>query len=125
MRFISFFIIAIITTSCYEQQRNCIDFKTGVFKSEAFIGNQLVQSTFIRKDSIEIDIFEGVADTSSVRWINDCEYIVKKLNPKTREEQRAVHIKILTTDKNSYVFEYNLVGSSQKERSTAIRVENE
>jgi len=125
MRFFPFIVIAILATSCYEQQRNCTDFKTGVFKSEAFVGSQLVQSTFIRKDSIEIDIFEGVADTASVRWINDCEYIVKKLNPKNREEQRAVHIKIITTDKNSYVFEYNLVGSSKKERSTAVRIEEE
>ena len=46
---------------------------------------------------MEIDYFQGKVDTSSVRWINDCEYIVKKRNPpiqgggKIGEHEDSVH----------------------------------
>lgn len=122
MRFLSILSV-ILFASCFQQERNCQDFRTGTFKSQAIVGDKVLETTFIRTDNIEIDIFEGVADTSSVRWLNDCEYIVTKLNPKTKADQKAVHIKILTTQENSYIFEYNLVGGSQKERSTAVRIE--
>lgn len=72
---------------------------------------------------MEIDYFNGVADTSSVRWINDCEYIVKKLNPKTRLEEQSIHMKILTTTENSYTFEYSIVGKSQTSKGLATKLE--
>lgn len=77
----------------------------------------------MRNDSIEIDFFRGRADTSSIRWINNCEYILKKINPRGMDEERAVHIKILTTEGNTYTFEYGIVGQTQKERGTAVRVD--
>lgn len=81
-------------------------------------------STFVRSDSLEIDQFQGKTDTSSVRWINDCEYIIKNLNPKNRAERQPIHIKILTTGKDSYTFEYGLVGESRKQKGEVKRVEN-
>lgn len=108
-------------SSCYNVERNCIDFKTGTFEFEAVIGTEVLTTTFIRNDSIEIDYFRGKADTSSIRWINDCEYIVKKLNPKNRAEEKAIHMKILTTKTNEYLFEYNVVGDSKKQKGVAKR----
>ncbi|HBR53773.1 MAG TPA: DNA topoisomerase IV, partial [Flavobacteriaceae bacterium] len=55
-------------------------------------------------------------------WINDCEYIVKKKNPKNQAEKRAIHMKILSTEGNTYQFEYNLVGEPRKEKGTAVKV---
>ncbi len=123
MRFLSLLLLTLLFTSCYSPERNCEDFKTGTFEFEAMVGTEILKTTFVRNDSIEIDYFEGKADTSSVRWINDCEYIVKKLNPKSMAEEKAIHMKILTTDKNSYTFEYNIVGQNKKERGTAIKVD--
>jgi len=122
MRFFILPTLFFFFTSCYSPERNCTNFKTGSFEFEALIGTEVLKTTFNRKDSIEIDYFKGKADTSSIRWINDCEYIVKKLNPKNMAEQKAIHMKILTTDKNSYVFEYNIVGQNKKERGTAKKV---
>lgn len=82
----------------------------------------MVTSTFTRRDSIEIDQFRGRTDTSSVRWINDCEYIVKNIRPKNRAERQPLHIKILTTTKDTYTFEYGLVGESKKQRGTARKI---
>ena len=117
-RFLSILVILLFLTSCYSPERDCDKFKTGTFEFETFLNGELVTSTFTRTDSIEIDRFRERVDTSSVRWINDCEYIVKNLNPKNRAEQQPLHIKILTTGKDSYTFEYGLVGEANKQRGT-------
>lgn len=109
--------------SCFEPERNCADFKTGTFEFESYLEGELVKSRFVRNDSIEIDSFRGRTDTSSVRWINDCEYLIANLNPKNRAEEKPIHIKILTTEGNSYTFEYGLVGEAKKQRGTVIKVE--
>jgi len=110
-------------SSCYSPQRECSNFKTGTFEFETYLNGELVKSTFVRTDSIEVDKFMDRVDTSSVRWINDCEYIVKNLKPKNRAEQQPLHIKILTTDENSYTFEYGLVGEPNKQRGTVRKVD--
>lgn len=110
-------------SSCYESERNCKDFRTGTFQFEALVGTEMLTTTFVRNDSIEIDYFQGKADTSSVRWINDCEYIVQKINPRSMAEEKAIHMKILSTDGAFYTFEYNVVGQDRKERGTARKVD--
>lgn len=115
-------LIIVFTTSCYEVERNCADFKIGTFEFEALVGTELTKTTFKRSDSIEIDYFRGKADTSTIRWINDCEYIVTKKNPKNQAEKRAIHMKILSTEGNTYLFEYNIVGDTRKEKGTAVKV---
>lgn len=82
-----------------------------------------MKSRFVRNDSIEIDFFRGKSDTSSIRWINNCEYIIANKNPKNRAEEKPIHIKILTTKGNTYTFEYGLVGESKKQRGTVVKVE--
>jgi hypothetical protein len=110
-------------SACYQPQRNCEDFRTGTFEFESYLEGELVKSRFIRNDSIEIDFFRGKTDTSSVRWINDCEYLISNLNPKNRAEEKPIHIKILTTEGNTYTFEYGLVGEARKQRGTVVKVE--
>ena len=119
-----FFAISLLLllTSCFSTERDCSQFKTGTFTFEALIGTEIETTTFVRNDSIEIDYFRGKTDTSAIRWINDCEYIVKKVNPKNQAEKKAVHIKILSTENNSYTFEYAIVGESNKQKGTAIKV---
>lgn len=116
-------LLPFMLVSCYQQERNCQKFRTGTFEFESFLDGELVKTRFTRNDSIEIDYFRGETDTSSIRWINDCEYIIKNLRPKSREEEKPLHIKILTTEGNTYKFEYGLVGETRKERGTAIKVE--
>ncbi|MBC8768158.1 DNA topoisomerase IV [Arenibacter sp. BSSL-BM3] len=109
--------------SCYRPERNCTDFKNGKFSFTAEISGENLTTTFVRNDTIELDYFQGKVDTSSVRWINDCEYIVKKLHPKSMAEEKSIHMKILSTTNNSYTFEYNVVGSTKKSRGIAIKIE--
>lgn len=112
-------------TACFDvPERNCQDFKTGTFKFEHEINGVKKSTTFIRTENQEIDLFEGKSDTSSIRWINDCEYIVQKINPKSMAEKKAVSIKILSTTQNSYSFEFNVVGSAEKQTGTVVKLKD-
>jgi len=122
MRLFCIAFIFLLFSSCYQPERNCDKFKTGTFKFEAIVGTEVLTTTFVRNDSIEIDYFKGKADTSSIRWINNCEYIVQKLNPKSMAEEKAIHMKILTTKGNDYVFEYNIVGDQKKQKGTVKKI---
>ena len=115
-------LLLILLTSCYNQERNCTDFKTGKFTSETEIEGKKYTSTFERNDSIQIESYEGKIDTFKVRWTNDCEYIIRNMNPKNREEKKPVQMKILTTNSDSYTFEYSFVGDSKKQRGTVTKL---
>lgn len=116
-------ILAISLTSCYQPERNCADFKVGTFEFESYLNGELVKTRFVRNDTMEIDFFRGKSDTSSIRWINDCEYVITNKNPKNRSEEKPIHMKILTTKNNSYTFEYGLVGETERQKGTALKVE--
>ncbi len=112
----------VLFTSCFQPERNCQDFRTGTYEFESFINGELVTSQFIRNDSIEVEKFMGNTDTASVRWINDCEYILKNMNPQGMAEEKPIHIKILTTTNDGYTFEYGLVGNPKKAKGKVRRV---
>jgi hypothetical protein len=114
--------LLLVLISCYNAERNCKGFKTGKFKFEYEIDGVKKTTIFERKDSIEIETFEGKTDTSSIRWVSDCEYILRKIHPKNRAEKNAINMKILTTSKNSYTFEFGIVGSDKKQRGTVEKI---
>lgn len=114
--------VLFVLSSCYEPERDCKAFKDGEFTFTTTINDQEFTTTFVRKGDLEVDYFDGKIDSSSVRWINECEYIVKKLHPNNKAEEKSVHMKILTTTDNSYTFEYNIVGDNNKSKGTAIKI---
>lgn len=115
-------VSSILLVSCYNQERNCVNFKTGKFTSETTIEGKKYTSTFERNDSIQIEAYQGKIDTFKVRWTNDCEYIIQNTHPKNREEKKPIQMKILTTSDNSYTFEYSFVGDSKKQRGTVTKL---
>lgn len=122
-RIILLLLVIISLQSCYSPERDCEKFKTGTFQFQSYLNGELVTSTFVRNDSIEIDKFQGKTDTSSIRWINNCEYVITNLHPKNMAEKKPLSIKILTTKGNTYTFEYGQVGAPEKQRGTVIKIE--
>ena len=125
MKFGVFGVVLISIVSflgCYQTERNCSQFHTGTFEFQSYINGELVTTQFERSDSLEIDHFRGKSDTSSIRWVNDCEFIVKAIHPKNRAEQKPIHMRILSTDGDTYEFEYGLVGSTKKQKGTAKKI---
>jgi hypothetical protein len=112
----------LLLISCYDVEHNCKDLKTGKFKFDYTVNGVKKTTVFERKDSVEIETYEGKTDTSSIRWVSDCEYVLRKIHPKNREEKKAINMKILTTSKKSYTFEFGIVGSDAKQRGTVEKI---
>jgi len=118
-------ILAFLFMSCYNVERNCFDFKTGVFEFSTEVNDSLVTSTFTRTNEFEIELFNGIEDSSAIKWVNDCEFLLTKLNPRTNQERRPVRIKILRTYGDKYDFEFSQVNNPQKiSRGTVRRISN-
>ncbi|WGD34602.1 DNA topoisomerase IV [Olleya sp. YS] len=116
--FLSFLILL---SSCYNVERDCSDFKTGLFYSEVIIDEKIYTSTFARTDSLQVEFYDGKVDSTHIRWINDCEVVYKTINPKNMAERKDVHLKILKTTDSSYTFEYSYVGENLKQKGIAYK----
>jgi hypothetical protein len=101
--------ILLLLTSCYTIDRDCDEFRTGEFEFSYELNDTIRKSTFIRTIDYEIEEYNNVIDSSSISWVNNCEFILTKLNPKTNQEKRPVRIKIIRTYEDSYDFEYSSV----------------
>ncbi len=100
-------LLASVICSCYQPERNCADFRTGTFEFDYVVDGTTKKGTFVRTEEYNVDYFDNKIDTASVRWINECEFVLKKVRPKNKEEEKALHFKILTTDSDTYTFEYS------------------
>jgi len=121
-KIVVFVFLIFLLSSCYQQERNCKDFRTGKFEFNYIVNGKNKTTVFERKQNIEIETFEGKTDTSTIRWINDCEYILQKKHPKNMQEKKAISMKILSTSKNSYTFEFGIVGSNKKQTGTVNKI---
>ena len=124
MKYIYILSLLLLSVSCYNVEHNCKEFKTGKFKFDYTVNGVKKTTVFERTNTIEIETYEGKTDTSSIRWVSDCEYILHKIHPKNREEKKAINMKILTTSKKSYTFEFGMVGSDIKQRGTVEKISN-
>ena len=128
MKIFSLLFFLVFFTSCYHKERNCSDFKTGTFTFTYVIDGVEKRGKFIRTEDYNIDYYENKIDSASIRWINDCEFIQTKINPESKSEEKAIHMKILSTTKDSYTFEYSLAipptnKKKRVEKGTATRVD--
>ncbi|MGB5821325.1 MAG: hypothetical protein WBG90_17705 [Saonia sp.] len=97
------FSLGIITMlhSCYQPERNCKDFKTGTFQFDYEIEGEKKSGRFTRTDAYSVEYYENRTDSATVRWINECEFVLRPL-----DNQAAIHYKIISTTNNGYTFEY-------------------
>jgi len=117
--------ILFLLTSCYNVDRNCENFKIGEFEFTYKLNDTIQTSLFTRTLDYEIEKFNSVIDSSSISWVNDCEFVLTKINPKTNQEKRPVRIKIIRTYENSYDFEYSSVNEPIIiKRGTVTKIKN-
>ena len=117
--------VSLYICSCYKVERNCLNFHTGEFEFSTIVNGTMKTSYFIRTEKLEIETYEENVDSASIRWVNDCECILTKLNPVSNQDKRPVQIKILSTKSDTYTFEYSIVGKADnKKRGTIKKVKN-
>ena len=121
MKKIIWFFSLLILTSCYDVERNCKDFKTGKFQFDYVVNGVKKTTLFERTETMQIETYEGKTDTATVRWVNDCEFVLQKLHPKNIKEKKAISMRIVSTTKNSYTFEFGIIGSDEKQKGIAIK----
>ena len=102
-------VLLLLLTSCYSIDRDCNNFRTGKFEFSYELNDTIKKSIFTRTLDYEIEQYVNIIDSSSISWVNNCEFILTKLNPKTNQEKRPVKIKIIRTYEDSYDFEYSSV----------------
>ena len=124
---IIFFLALLSFTSCYKTTRNCADYKTGAFRFDYVLDGVSKTGNFNRTERFSINIYDGKTDSSEVKWINDCEFVLYKINPKSISEKDPIHMKILTTTDSSYTFEYSKASFNEgekkrKEKGIAFRI---
>lgn len=116
-------LLPLAFTACYQGQRDCKDFRTGTFKSEITINGVKHETVSRRSDTLVIETYKGKTDTASIRWVNDCEYVLRKLHPKNMAEEKAIAIKIMNTTKDGYTFEFGVVGDPNRQKGSAVKVD--
>ena len=81
-----------------------------------------MKSSYFTRDSLyEIERFEGKIDTASIRWVNECECILTKLNPISNQDKRPIQIRIISTQGDTYTFEYSLVEDAKNKQKGTIQ----
>ena len=123
---INFFLVffSVLFFSCVIPEKNCSQFKVGEFNFESKTESGIYSSRSVRNDSIEIEFFGSSIDTSKITWVSECEYILRKLRPKTLSEEKAISVKIINTSEKGYLFEYSFVGDKEnRARGNAFKVD--
>jgi hypothetical protein len=54
--------------------------------------------------------------------VNDCEFVLQKLHPKNIQEKKAISMRIVSTTKNSYTFEFGIIGNDEKQKGIANKL---
>lgn len=120
--YLRIFIFSCFVYSCDFPDKNCLEFQTGTYEFESISENgDTLKTKFIRTKDLEIGYFNGLIDSNSVSWVSDCECIYRKVNPKSISEKKAVQMKILSTNKDSYTFEYSFVGDIENKKRGYVK----
>jgi hypothetical protein len=122
MKKLTSLLLTLTLVSCYQVEHNCKDFKTGKFEFSQEINGVKTTSVFERTENLQIETFNGKTDTASIRWVNDCEFVLQKLHPKNMLEKKAISMKIISTKDKTYIFEYAFVGDNKKQRGTVKKI---
>ncbi|SFU71911.1 hypothetical protein SAMN05216480_11613 [Pustulibacterium marinum] len=110
MKYFTLVLLLLCCISCFQPDRNCTDFKTGTFTYEVSLNDETIKGSFTRTEDLQIENYgEGKIDSSRINWVNDCEFIAKKIHPQTMNEKKPLLFKILYTEGDSYTFEYSYV----------------
>lgn len=123
MKKVLLFVVISVCYSCKQYVQNCKQFKTGTFVYTYTINGVEKKGLIIRTDDMQIEKYDNKTDTSKIRWVNDCEFVATLLHPKSMNDEKPILIKILTTDEDSYTFEFNKVGEEQhKKKGTVYKI---
>ncbi|WP_411030857.1 hypothetical protein [Spongiimicrobium sp. 3-5] len=121
--FLGYLSVLLFFSACYSPTRECDNFKVGTFTFDYEIEGEKKSGSFTRTDTHSVEFYDSKTDSATVRWINDCEFVLRPL-----DNRAAIHYKIIATTENSYTFEYKRAVKDPKKklivkRGTAFKTE--
>ena len=96
-------VLLIVLNACQNEPLSPDRFKQGIFEIPG--GKGYDKTIVIRKDSIQIEKYQDRIDTLRITWINNFNYMLEMIHPKTAIDEDPIHVKITNIDKKSYDFE--------------------
>ncbi|WP_298420808.1 hypothetical protein [uncultured Kordia sp.] len=115
--------LALLLSSCYSVERNCKDFQIGTFEFTYEINGETKTGKSVRTDSLSIDYYDSKIDTFTIRWVNECEFVGRKLHPIDFVDSKPIQMKIISTKDNTYLLEYSLLEDPKtKKRGTVTKI---
>ncbi|OYU84863.1 MAG: DNA topoisomerase IV [Flavobacterium sp. BFFFF2] len=104
-----------VVISCVQKPTcDCPQFHDGTYIAVQSIQGKNDTTQIIRKGNEQIETYHGKTDTAIVRWVNDCELIVRPKHPHSIEDRKALSMKIVQTEKNTCLVRYSYVGESKE-----------
>jgi len=115
------FLFVSMVTSCRSDENLSIrDFKTGTF--ETYLDDSDATSTATRNKFLQIETYNTQKDTFEIKWKSNFEYILMKVNPKSKLDSTRFFVKITGIKGNSYTFKANYEGSNFKQSGTVTKI---
>ncbi len=113
-------LVSMVITACKSDEKLSIqDFKTGTF--ETFLDNSDATSTATRNEFLQIETYNSKKDTFEIKWKSNFEYILTKVNPKSKLDSTRFFVKITGIKGKSYTFRANYEGSNFKQTGTVFK----
>ena len=103
--------------------KDAFQFRKGTFEIPE--GNGYSKTILIRKDSLQIEIYEDRTDTLQIEWQNNFKYTLKMLHPKTTLDKSSIHVKITNVEKNRYDFVAKIGYSNFEQKGTVYKHSNQ
>lgn len=120
-KFIGILLILLVVVSCKKPQKLDVEsFKHGTFEIPAT--DQYSKTIIIRKDSLQIELYEQRIDTLLIKWNDNFSYTLHMLNMMNGMEEDPIHVQITRVKANSYDFEAVIGHSNFKQKGTAYKI---
>lgn len=115
------FTLSLIFVACKKPQKLDVEsFKYGTFEIPAT--DEYSKTIIIRKDSLQIEIYEGKVDTLLIEWKDNFNYTLNMLNMMNGMEEDPIHVQITRVKADSYDFNAVIGHSNFKQDGTVYKI---
>lgn len=115
------FLLVFIILSCKGDKNLSIqDFKIGTYKTS--LDDSDATSIATRNEFIQVETYNSQKDTFNIEWKSNFEYLLSKVNPKSKLDSTRFFVKITGIKGKNYTFKANYEGSNFKQTGTVTKI---
>ncbi len=115
-----FLILILFIFSCNTKRINILELREGTF--ETTLPDKNVKSIAFRDKNIQIETYNNKKDTFTIKWLNNFEYELLKINPKSSLDSVPFIVKITKLSHNGYSFKAHYKGNKYIQKGEAVKL---